>query len=193
MMATYGLLDLHYAIIESEDSSGTTYGEVKPIAPAMNVGITRTVNRANLRGDNAVRYTAASKGPATITLGTTELPKQVEADLLGKTIAPNGLLVEGDDDKPPYVAIGFRADDARGGYLYVWLYRVQFSVGESTYETKQETPAYQAPVLTGESIPRLDNGKREAALWDGDPDVTDSTIFDEWFTTVVDENWAPSV
>jgi len=192
-MATYGLLDLHYAKIESEDQDSTTYGEVKPIAPAMDVGIQRTVNTANLRGNNNVLYTASSKAPATITLNVTELPKEVEADLLGKTIADNGLLVEGDNDEAPYVAFGFKANDARGGFKYVWLYRVQFSVGESTYATKQETPEFNNPTLTGTSIGRLNDGLREAALWDGDDSVTDPKIFDEWFNDVVDPDWAPAV
>lgn len=185
-MATYGLLDLHYAKIESEDQDSTTYGEVKPIAPAMDVGIQRTVNTANLRGDNTVKYTASSKAPATITLNVTELPKQVEADLLGKKIAENGLLIESDEDEAPYVAFGFKANDARGGFKYIWLYRVKFNVGESTYATKQETPEFNNPTLTGTSIGRLHDGAREASLWDGDESVTDQTIFDEWFNKVID-------
>ncbi len=192
-MATYGLKDLYYAKITQEDATSTTYDVPKLIAPAINVGISRSVNRGNLRGDNAVKYTATAKGPAAITLGTTDLPKEVEADLLGKEIAANGLLLEGDDDKAPYVAVGFKADDARGGFKFVWLYRIQFAVGESTYETKQESPAFQTPVLNGESIARLDTGKRETVLWDGDQSVTDPTIFDEWFSTVIDEDWAPAV
>lgn len=185
-MATYGLKDLHYAIIDSEDETSTTYSEPKPIAPAMDVGIQRTVNTANLRGDNAVKYTASSKAPATITLNVTELPKQVEADLLGKKIAENGLLIESDEDESPYVAFGFKANDARGGFKYIWLYRVKFNVGESTYATKQETPEFNNPTLTGTSIGRLHDGAREASLWDGDESVTDQTIFDEWFNKVID-------
>ncbi|MDQ0158960.1 major tail protein [Alkalibacillus salilacus] len=191
-MPTYGLKDLHYAVIESEDDSSTTYTEPKKIAPAINVTISRSVNRANLRGDNQVLFSESAKGPATVSINTTDLPKEVEAELLGKEVADNGVLLEGDEDKAPYVAIGFKADDARGGHKFVWVYRIKFGVGESTFETKQETPTFQTPTIEGESIARLDNGKREAVLWDGDENVTDETIFDEWFNEVIDESWAPA-
>ena len=192
-MATYGLNNLVYAVIDSEDKTGTTYSEVKEIAPAMTVGITRTTNRATLRGDDTIQHTAYAKGPASLTLGTTDLPKTVEAELLGKTVASNGLLLDKDSDRAPYVAVGFKAPDARGGDRYVWLYRVQFSLDETTFNTKQETPEFQTPTLTGQSLPRLNDGLREASAWDGDTDITDPTIFDDWFTEVVDGDYVPTV
>lgn len=193
-MPTYGLKDLHYAKISMEDQTMTTYETPMPLAPAMTAGISRSSSSANLRADDGILYTESAKGPATLTLGTSELPKQVQADLLGQTVASNGLLVSGDDDRPPYVAIGFKALDARGGYTFVWIYRVKFSViEESSYQTKQETPEFSTPSLSGQSIARLDTGDREGVLWSEDPNVTDPTIFDEWFNEVIDPSWVSGV
>lgn len=85
-MAIKGLKDLHYAIIEKEDNEETVYGDVKPLGPARAFNIVPTINRANLHADDAVLFSDASKGAATITLETAYLDAEVEADLLGKTV-----------------------------------------------------------------------------------------------------------
>lgn len=192
-MAIKGLKNLHYAVITQEDESQTVYSEVKPLGPAMALNLTPSFNRANLRADDKVLFSDAAKGPIAVTLNTAYLEKEVEADILGKTIHANGLISDNANDKPPYIAIGGMAENARGGYDYFWIYRVQLTPAEQNMETKQETPTYQTPNLSGEALPRLHDGEEKVKAWSEDPGITDKSIFDEWFNEVIDKNWAPSI
>jgi len=192
-MAIKGLKNLHYAVIQEEDETKTVYGPVKPLGPAIALNLTPSFNRGNLRADDKVLFSDASKGPITVTLNTAYLEKEVEAEILGKTIHPNGLLADNANDRPPYIAIGGMAENARGGYDYFWIYRVQLAPAEENRETKQETPSYQTPNLSGEALPRLHDGEEKVKVWSEDPDISDKTIFDEWFNKVIDKDWAPEV
>lgn len=188
-MAIKGLKNLHYAKITSEDKTKTTYGEVKPLGPAMALNLAPSINRANLRADDGVLFSDSAKGPIAVTLNTAYLEKEVEADILGKTIHPNGLISDNVADDAPYIAIGGQAESARGGYEFFWLYRVKLAPAEENKETKQETPTYQTPNLTGEAIPRIHDGEEKIKAWDGDETITDKTVFDKWFDEVINPDW----
>ncbi|WP_099157271.1 major tail protein [Virgibacillus ndiopensis] len=192
-MAIKGLSDLHYAVIDSEDKTSTTYGEVKPLGPAMALNLAPAVNRGNLRADDGVLFSDSAKGPTAVTLNTAYLEKEVEADVLGKEIDANGGITDSGDDDAPYIAIGGRALSARGGYEYFWIHRVKLAPAEENKQTQQETPTYQTPNLSGESIPRLHDKSEKYKMWDQDPTITETAIFDEWFNEVIDKNWAPTV
>jgi phi13 family phage major tail protein len=193
IVAIIGLKDLHYAVIQSESATETVYGPVKRLGPAMALNLAPSVNRGQLRADDQVLFTEAAKGAITVTLNTAYLEKEVEAEILGKTIHPNGGISDNVNDRPPYIAIGGRAANARGGYDYFWIYRVQFAPAEQNMETKQETPTFQTPQLTGEALPRLHDGEEKFKAWSEDPTITDKSIFDEWFNEVIDKNWAPTI
>ena len=188
-MAIKGLKDLHYAIITSENKDETVYGEVKEFGPAMALNLQPSINRGNLRADDGVLFSDSAKGPITVAVNTAYLEKEVEADVLGKTIHPNGGISDNVNDDPPYIAIGGRALSARGGYEYFWVYRVKLAPAEENKETLQETPNYQTPNLTGEAVPRLNDGEEKFKLWDGDDTVEDKSIFEEWFNEVIDKDW----
>lgn len=192
-MAIKGLKDLHYAIITEEDESKTVYSEVKRLGPAIALNLTPSFNRGNLRADDKVLFSDAAKGPIAVTLNTAYLEKEVEADILGKTVHANGLISDNASDNPPYIAIGGMAENARGGYDYFWIYRVQLTPAEENRETKQETPSYQTPNLSGEALPRLHDGEEKTKAWSEDPTITDKSIFDEWFDKVIDKEWVPEV
>lgn len=191
-MAIKGLDQLHYAIITQEDDSTTTYGEVKPFGPAMALNLQPTINRGNLRADDKVLFSDSSKGPITVSVNTAYLEKSVEADVLGKTVDTNGGVTDAATDNPPYIAIGGRAKNARGGYEYFWIYRVKLAPSEENLQTEQDTPTYQTPNLTGEGLPRMHDGLEKYKVWDQDPDVAEGLIA-AWFSEVIDKNWTPSV
>ena len=185
-MATVGLKDVHYAILTKDDESGTTYESVKKIAGAITANLSTTYNTAELRADDGVAETAESKGVTTVSLNMKDLPKDVKADLLGQTINSEGVLIESDDDRPPYVAIGFRSEKANGEYRYVWLYKGKFTLPEENFETKQETPAFQTPTLEGRFLSRLSDGERKAEV-DSDDEGIEQSVIDNWFNEPYEE------
>lgn len=187
-MAIIGLKDLHYAIIEKEDENETVYGEVKRLGPARAFNMSPTVNTGDLRADDGPLFSDTSKGPTNISLNTAYLEAEVEADLLGKKLDERGGVVDSGDDNAPYVAVGGRAEDARGGYEWFWVYRIKFAPSEENKETKEDTPTYQTPTLTGQSLPRINDRKEKYKLWDGNQNLSeeDKAIFDNWFDEVVE-------
>lgn len=192
-MAIKGLKNLHYAVITKEDATTTTYDTPKPFGPAMALNVQPSINRSNLRADDGVLFSDSAKGPIAVTVNTAYLEKEVEAEILGKTIHENGIISDNVDDDAPYIAIGGQAESARGGSEFFWLYRVKLAPAEESKETKQETPTYQTPNLTGEAIPRIHDGEEKTKLWDNDPDLVDKKIFEEWYTTVIDKDWVPTL
>src|SRR5690606_13271854 len=141
-MAIKGLKNLHYAVIQEEDETKTVYGPVKPLGPAIALNLTPSFNLGDLRADDKVLFSDASKGPIPVTLNLAYLEKEVEARILGKTMHPNGLLADDANDRAPYIASGGMAAKARGVYDYFWIYRVQLAPAVDVRETKQETPSY---------------------------------------------------
>ncbi|ARK32130.1 major tail protein [Halalkalibacter krulwichiae] len=191
-MALKGLKNLHYAKILSEDKDKTEYGPVKQLGPAIAFNIQPSINRGNLRAEDQVLFSDVQKGPMAVTLNTAYLEKEVEADILGKTIHENGLMSDNANDAAPYIAIGGQAESARGGSEFFWLYRVKFAPAEENKETKQDTPTYQTPSHSGEAIPRIHDGEEKLKAWDQDESI-DSDVFKNWFNEVVDKNWVPEV
>lgn len=191
-MAIIGLKDLHYAKIESESDKETEYGEVKRLGPAMALNIEPNINSANLRADDKVLFTESAKDATALELNTAYLEDEVEADILGKEVDEHGGIVDSNDDKAPYIAIAGRAESARGGYEWFWIYRTKFTPGEENKETKQDTPEYQTPNLTGEALPRLHDGRERYKLWDKNEKIEDDSIFDNWFEEVIEPDWSES-
>lgn len=192
-MAIIGLKGLHYAIIEKEDKEETKYGDVKELGPAISLSLEPSSNDEDLYADDAVLFSESAKGATTVELNTAYLDNKVEADVLGKKRDDNGGIIDSKDDKPPYIAIGGKAETAQGGYEYFWIYRVKLAPNEENKQTKEDTPDYQTPTISGKSLPRLNDGYEKYKLWDQNEKIKDedSEIFDKWFDEVIDPNWAP--
>lgn len=191
-MATIGLKDIYYAVITSDDESGTVYETPKYLAPAMSLTYTPTYNRADLRGDDQVVATASSKGSTTVSVGITELTKEAQVDILGATVASDGGILEGASDRPKDVALLYRAQKANGNYRYDVIYKVQFNPSEESMETKQETPTFSTPTLDGVAIPRRSDGWEKKKYDEDDPDV-DTAVINDFFSAVPEPEPTPAV
>lgn len=185
-MATVGLDNIYYAVITKDDESGTTYDTPKKFAPAMSLTKTPTYNRGNLRADNGVIATAGSKGPITLSVGLSDVSDEARVDVLGQTINADGVVVSNKDDRPKDVALMARAEKANGEHRYIVLYKVQFNPPEEGFETKQETPTFNTPTLSGEAIPRLSDGNEEAYV-DSDSETVTPEVIEGWFSSVYEE------
>jgi len=185
-MATIGLDSIYYALITSDDEAGTVYETPKKFAPAMNLTRTPAYNRANLRADDGILATAAAKGPTALSVAISGLTKEAKTDILGRTTNADGASVGTKKDRPNDVALMARSEKANGAYKYIVIYKAQFNPPEEAMGTKQETPTFSTPTLTGEAIPRLSDGIEDADVDSDDAEVAE-TIIDSWFTSIYEE------
>lgn len=179
-MATVGLKDIYFFPIIEDGPSGTTYDEGVRIGGAMTANIQPQFNTADLRADDGVVATAESRGVTTVSVQVDDISKEGQAVIFGKTINQDGVLVDSDDDRPPYGALAFRSEKANGAYRYVVLYKGKFTLPEANYETKQETPAFQTPTIEGRFI-RRESDNLHGAEADTDDNEVDPSVFANWF------------
>ena len=190
-----GLRDLHYIKLKTDvgtgDDAGVEYdygtgGTDKPkqIAGAINARISPTSNTATLYADDGPDEVATALGEITVELNVKDLPLDVQADLLGHTVT-SGVMYRSADDVAPYVAIGFRSVKSNGKYRYVWLYKGKFNLPEQEYKTKEDTPEFQTPTITGTFVKRIYDGAWQAIVDEDDLDPDNPEIdVDDWFDEV---------
>lgn len=189
-MATVGLRDLYFFPITKDDDTGTTYDAPVKIGKAMTANVQPQFNTAELRADDGVAETAESRGVTNVTVQTDDISKEAQAKILGKTINADGVLMDSEDDRPPYGAIAFRSEKANGKYRYVVLYKGKFTLPEANYETKQETPAFQTPTINGRFIRRNSDNLHGAQVDEDDEGIAQS-IIDNWFSAPYEESADP--
>ena len=186
-MATVGLRDVYFFPIIKDDETGTTYDEGIRIGKAITANVQPQFNTAELRADDGVVETAEARGITNVTVQVDDLSKEAQAVILGKKINDDGVLLDSDDDRPPYGALAFRSEKANGAYRYVVLYKGKFTPPEANYETKQETPAFQTPTINGRFLRRNSDGLHGAQVDEDDQDL-DQSIIDNWFNEPYEVN-----
>ncbi|MEK4871580.1 major tail protein [Niallia sp. FSL W8-1348] len=185
-MATVGLKDVYFAKILTDDETGTTYDTPKRVGRAITANVQPQFNTADLRADDGVAETAESRGVTNVGLNTDDLSPDTQGYVLGKKVNSDGVLIDSEDDRPPYGALMFRAEKANGAYRYVVLYKGKFTPPETNYETKQETPAFQTPTINGRFLRRQSDNKIGAQVDEDGEGVADG-IVDNWFKSVYEE------
>lgn len=179
-MATVGLKDIYFFPIDKDTKEETTYKEGVRIGRAMQANVQPQYNSADLRADDGVVATAESRGVTNVDVQTDDLSQESQSVMLGKKVNTDGVLMDSDDDKAPYGALAFRSEKANGSYRYVVLYKGKFTPPEQNYETKQETPAFQTPTISGRFL-RRESDNMHGAQVDEDDEAVEETIINKWF------------
>ena len=122
-----------------------------------------------------------------LTLNVNDLMPADLAAILGQTQDDDQVVYAGENDDPPYMAIGFRAKKANGMYKYIWLYKVKFAIPSENYQTKGDSIEFTTPEITGQFI------KRPDGLWKAEHVALPSeSAAQSWFTAVREPNNASS-
>ena len=182
-MATVGLRDLFYAKITEvtdETSTKTTYDAPKRMAKAINADLSVEVAEGKLHADDAVDEVEREFVGGTLTLGVNDISDEVQADLLGHTLAEDGTLYANADDSAPYVALGFRCKKPGGKFKYIWLYKVKFGEPSENYATKGENITFNTPTITGDIMRRPDDNNWKAQH----TGLPSEAVPAAWFTAV---------
>ncbi|CAM5794831.1 major tail protein [Brevibacillus borstelensis] len=178
-----GMDMIHYAIMSDETQE--TYATPKPIPGAITGTVSPTTNTETLYADDQAWETASALGEIELELNVADLPQDVLKDLLGATVDANGVLVQASSDVAPYVALGFRSQKSNGKYRYYWFYKGKFQPNEEEFQTKEDSPSFQTPTITGTFISRQTDKKWRARV-DEDGTGVKSEVITNWFTTVYD-------
>lgn len=190
MATRIGCDNLVYAMMTKEDTAeaAPTYGEVVKAPGVMSININPNGSLETLFADDGPMESASTLGRIEVEIQKNELTTQNKADLLGHEIDSNGAVVFGDNDVPPYVAIGFRTLKSNGKYRYVWLYKGKFTEPEDNNETKGDSINFQSDTISGQ-FTKLNyaytvNGKPKRP-WkyelDGDHADASEEVISKWF------------
>lgn len=184
-MTTVGLKDLFVAAITVGAEGAETYGTPRRLAKAITAGLEVEYADGSLFADDAVDVYEKEFVSGELTLNVNDLLPADCAFLFGHEQDTDEVVYAGENDDPPYVAIGFRAKKPGGKYRYIWLYKVKFSAPNEEYQTKGDGVEFKTPEIVGKFI------KRPDGLWKADYTAlpTDSVATD-WFTEVREKNAA---
>lgn len=188
-MATIGLRDVHYAILQSDTSAGATYGTPERLVGAISANVNPNTSSATLFADDGPYDSASTLGEIELELNMADIPAAASNKLLGHTYK-NGVLIKKASDQPPYVAVGYRSLKSNGAYRYTWLLKGKFADGEQSNQTKGDSIEYSTPTITGAFVKRdYDDA------WQVEADSDDTTInpgtITNWFQAVVDVATVP--
>ncbi len=181
-MAYTGLKNFYYATVTDDVQGGaTTYGAPKKLGAAISLNETPSTSTNTLYAENGPAETASANGPTTAEVGVKDLSPQVLADLLGQTVNADGVLVQGRDDRAPYVALGFQLTGESENDAFVWLYKGKFSRPTTSGTTKGESVEFATPAISATFIGRDSDGQERASVV---KDGTNAAVTDAWFTSV---------
>lgn len=181
-MATIGLRDVHYALLKTDTTEGTTYETPVKVSGAISANVNPNTSSATLFADDGPYESSTTLGEIEIELNMADLPGEVQAALLGHTYK-NGVLVKKASDQAPYVAIGYRSLKSNGAYRYTWLYKGKFTDGEQSNSTKGDSIEYSTPTITGAFVKRDFDDMWQAEADSDNADLGTDTITN-WFSAV---------
>lgn len=176
-----GLDKLHYAIMTDETTE--TYATPKQIPGAITANVSPEVNSATLYADDQAAEVATALGAIEVEINVKDLTAATLRDILGSTVDANGVAIDNKNDNAPYLAIGFRSRKSNGAFRYFWLYKGKFTPSEEEYNTKEDSPSFQTPTITGTFLPRDSDGDWRARV-DSDDVGVPSAVTTNWFNSV---------
>lgn len=193
MSTRIGCDNLVYAIMTTEETptSAAVYATPKAAPGVMSINVNPNASQETLFADDGPMETASTLGKIDVEIQKNELTTENRSDLLGHAIDSKGAVVYGDNDVPPYVAIGFRTLKSNGKYRYVWLYKGKFMDPEEKNETKGDSINFQSDTIKGQFV-KLNKpvtvGSKTVHPWkyeiDADYEDADATTMNSWFNQV---------
>lgn len=133
-----GVEGLVYAEVTADDDKSYTTGEVKQLAGVAEIGRTTETSSEPHYYDNVPAVVVSSTGSDEVTCTVSAIPLDVLAEITGQQYDINlGVLIEG-ERATKYFALGYKAKKTNGKEVYVWRYKGQFSIPDSTHATEDD-------------------------------------------------------
>lgn len=178
-MAIKGLRGFRYCKMTEDTESTLTYDStVKKMTGARDIKIKPKVNTGELYGDDQLLETDSAIGAIEVEIDVAELTLQERADLLGYTLK-NGVLKEGKNFNPPYIAFGFEAPKSNGATRMKWLLKGKAEPLEEEGKTKKDKIEFQTQKIKLKFMPRIFDGEPS---FTSDTDLEGAPTAEEFFT-----------
>lgn len=133
-----GVEGLVAAEVIKDDADGIQFGEVFDIAGVAEIGRTTENSSETHYYDNMPAIVINSTGADTVTCSVSGIALDVLAKLTGQIWDDDkGMFVEGQRDVK-YFALGYKTKKTNGNEVYVWRFKGQFSIPDSTHTTEND-------------------------------------------------------
>lgn len=145
-------------IIAKLDESAATpkYTEGFVCGKAIAVDIDPQYAEGSLYGDNALAEYDKEFTQANVTLNTTTLPVEASSVMFGHEVnEQDNTVTAKTSDSPNYVGTGCYVSeqiDKVKKFVAIWMYKVKYSEGKTSYKTKGANIEYQTPSVTGQAV-----------------------------------------
>lgn len=180
-----GVLDMHYALMNGEDSPSKrpTYGDMKTMSKTIEVTITPNYKEGKVYASNVATRNERRVDSYTVSVNADKLPYQVRKELLGRESDANGVQIVKGNQVAPYVACAFALTlDDESEELWV-LYKGKFSEPSQTGHTDSDSTTYQHPTIEGTFVRREYDNALAAIAATADENVME-TVRASWFDHV---------
>nr|DAM47800.1 MAG TPA: major tail protein [Caudoviricetes sp.] len=190
---TVSLRDIHVAKVTSNTETDFAAETPVKLARAITAKITDEWESEKIYSDDAVEDVNMSYKGTSVELEVNSLAPQDKALIFGQ-LYEKGFLVKNKDDRPPEVAIGWRAKKLNGKYDFHWLYCGTFDQGfEDNYETEGEKKTTQTATLKGDFYARKLDGNYECNVDESNllaEHTEAATAIKNWFSKVQEKSAA---
>lgn len=131
-----GVEGLVAAEVTKDDDTAYETGEVFSVAGIAEIGRTTETSSEAHYYDNVPAVLIASTGSDEVTCTVSGIPLDVLAKITGQAYdEATGTFIEG-ERQAKYFALGYRTKKTNGSEVYVWRYKGQFSIPDSTHVTE---------------------------------------------------------
>lgn len=143
-----GIEGLVCAEVTADDADNYTTGAVFDIAGVAELGRTTENSSEAHYYDNIPAIIVSSVGADTVTITASAIPLDVLAKITGQKYDETlGAFIEGDREVK-YFAIGYKTKKTNGDEVYVWRYKGQFNIPDSTHATEDNGTGANGQELT---------------------------------------------
>lgn len=136
-----GIEGLVYAEVlkdNNEAAEGYVTGAVKELAGVAELSRTTESSSETHYYDNIPAIVINSTGADEVTITTSAIPFDVLAEITGQTFdSATGALIEGPRTNK-YFALGYKTKKTNGDEVYVWRFKGQFNIPDSTHTTEND-------------------------------------------------------
>ena len=184
----YGILDVYYAIMKTEDTAtaAPTYEDPAVLAKSIEVTITPAYREGKLYASNATVRDKKKIDSYGVKLNVDKIPAAVLNAILGRIKDKNGVQIIKGGNEPAKLAIAFALTLDNGEKELWWLYKGQFAEPTVTGKTDADKIDYQTPTIAGTFIRRVYDDALAAVVETGVTGVG-ATVETGWFTEVYEE------